>query len=375
MNIAFIDLANDGHHWFYNYNIMSSMVDGGENKIYYFSSDFSKEQIVDLVKSNIRYITNKKFPKNNRLLIYFYEIYITFKFLVFCIMNSVKRVYFIHGDRYLFALKLLCGIFKIFKIEVIITLHWFPGKKVKIKWLNSILKVCDVLITHTDDVKNRILINNDNKYSCKMKVIRYPIMNNEPLDKSVAIKHFQFLKYNKEAPTILYFGATRYDKGLDILLKASKNLKNIYNIIIAGKAEYFDEEYILQNERLCKNVTFINKLEFIDENDIKYYFSCADIIVLPYRKIFNGESGILTESISFGKISVVPNIIHFPKIIQKYKNGIVYKCEDYLDLAKKLDLCYENINYYRKNANEAMEEYRKIHSLEKFKKRYLEILK
>lgn len=96
---------------------------------------------------------------------------------------------------------------------------------------------------------------------------------------------------------------------------------------------------------------------------------------MPYRKIFNGESGILTECMNFGKVCIVPDILHFPSLINQYKNGLIYKCEDYNDLAKKIDLCFENINKYKKNAEDVMNIYKDIHSISNFKSKYYETLK
>ena len=96
---------------------------------------------------------------------------------------------------------------------------------------------------------------------------------------------------------ILFFGLIRHYKGLDILLEAFRSLDEQYQLIIAGEpygsfAPYQEIIDSLPGKDRVK--VFPN---YISDADVKYYFSAADVTVLPYRSAT--QSGISSISYHF----------------------------------------------------------------------------
>ena len=96
---------------------------------------------------------------------------------------------------------------------------------------------------------------------------------------------------------ILFFGFIRKYKGLDVLIKALNNLPNDLHLIIAGEPyEDFDfYQQIIDAYNLEKRVHIFT--DYIADDEVKTFFSAADLCVLPYRSAT--QSGITAISHHF----------------------------------------------------------------------------
>jgi glycosyltransferase involved in cell wall biosynthesis len=149
----------------------------------------------------------------------------------------------------------------------------------------------------------------------KKAFLPHPIYDNfgKAVEKPLARK---FLKLRNDEKILLFFGLIRGYKGLDILLEAmtDKRLQeqNI-RLLIAG--EYYDkrekyDEYISQHN-LAKHL--ISKAEFIPDNEVKYYFCAADLVVQPYKTAT--QSGISQIAYHFERPMLVTNVGGLPEIV------------------------------------------------------------
>lgn len=137
-------------------------------------------------------------------------------------------------------------------------------------------------------------------------------------------------------PVLLALGATRDDKGLDILLDALNFVNHDFQLLIAGKEESFSEEFI--DEHTKKYSTKVTKLlKFLDDYKFAECLSAADFVVLPYRKCFDGASGPLGEGVVLGKTIIGPNHGSLGDIIEKNHLGYIFEAENINSLAKVLD--------------------------------------
>ena len=130
-----------------------------------------------------------------------------------------------------------------------------------------------------------------------------------------------------ELPTdkqlVLFFGLIRKYKGLDMLLDAMNELKSNPNInlVIAGefyedKQPYLDliEKYQIQNQVILHG-------KFIANEDVKLYFSAADLVALPYRSAT--QSGVTQVSFHFEVPTLVTNVGGLGEIIPDKVAGYV----------------------------------------------------
>ncbi len=122
----------------------------------------------------------------------------------------------------------------------------------------------------------------------------------------------------------MFFGFIRDYKGLDLLLRAMDNKeikeKNI-KCIIAGEYYGNKEKYDNLINELGIKESLVLKTDYISNEDVKYYFSAADLIVQPYKTAT--QSGISQIAYHFEKPMIVTNVGGLPEIVENGKTGYV----------------------------------------------------
>ena len=156
-----------------------------------------------------------------------------------------------------------------------------------------------------------------------IKYIPHPIYDNygDKLSKTLACEH---LKLNPRQRYILFFGFIRDYKGLDLLFKAinRKEIRELgIKLIVAGEYYSNQKEY----EALIKTEgiedMLILKTDFIPNEEVRYYFCAADLIVQPYKSAT--QSGISQLAYHFEKPMVVTHVGGLPEIVAHGKSGYV----------------------------------------------------
>jgi D-inositol-3-phosphate glycosyltransferase len=151
--------------------------------------------------------------------------------------------------------------------------------------------------------------------------------------------------------TILFFGRIVPYKGLEYLLtafhKVSANHPN-YRLVIAGEPMKGYEEYMQEIHRMidqgCNQDRIIQKLEFISDEATELYFKAADVLVLPYKDIF--QSGVLFLGYSFGLPAIAADVGSFSEDILRGTTGFLYSPADSMSLADTLEE-YFNSELYK----------------------------
>ena len=77
------------------------------------------------------------------------------------------------------------------------------------------------------------------------------------------------------------------------------------------------------------------RAEYIPDEETELYFKAADVLVLPYRFIF--QSGVLFLGYSFGLPVVAADVGTLKDEIIEGKTGFVFKPEDSVDLASAIE--------------------------------------
>lgn len=366
MKSLFLDLINDGHHFFYNYNVMKG--ESGNTKYYFTNNNIDGEKEDMLNNTNVKVVKTQVSKSKNKLFRMLNQFIILIKLKKLINEFNINTIILLYLDNMIMPLYLIQLMFPI-KVKIIGTLHWFPNKSLKIEMLKKLSYKGLKIIVHTEDVKKRL----QQVGIEEVEIIYYPTLETSNIDKLEAKSKLN-LQLNENFKTILYFGGTRFDKGIDILLGALEKVDSSVNLIIAGQEQDFKRDFIEMKISNLSNKNVILNLEYIKDEDIELYFKSSDIVVLPYRKIFNGESGILTEAINNKNIVILPNIIHFPRVIEKYSNGIIYQAENTNDLAQKIEYVINNIDIYESGVRIAFDDYKEKHSIDYFNKRYEDVI-
>ena len=137
---------------------------------------------------------------------------------------------------------------------------------------------------------------------------------------------------------LLFFGLIKEVKGLELLLKAFKLLLEKQSdvcLLIAGKAwknDFSVYQNIIDKYQLSENCIIHNN--FIAHDDVPYYFSASDLVVLPYKKIY--QSGVLLMAMSYEKQVLVSDLPPLTEVVIDNENGFVFTTNNIQSLANKL---------------------------------------
>ena len=161
----------------------------------------------------------------------------------------------------------------------------------------------------------------DKKIPCVISP--HPLFDNygEPMAREEALFR---LKLNPSERYILFFGFIREYKGLDLLLKAmaAREVKDLgVKLLVAG--EFYEDEklymQIIESENLKENV--ILHTHFIQNEDVRYYFSAASLVVQPYRSAT--QSGVTQVAYHFNKPMIVTDVGGLAEIVPDGRCGYV----------------------------------------------------
>lgn len=147
----------------------------------------------------------------------------------------------------------------------------------------------------------------------------------EKLDRSLALKK---INLPTDKRYMLFFGFIRDYKGLELLMKAYADTRfRTLNteLIVAGEFYNNEEKYktIEKELKLEGKIHWYN--EFIKDNEVKYFFCAADIIVQPY--ISATQSGVTQIGYHFEKPMLVTDVGGLAEIIPNGKVGYTVKPE------------------------------------------------
>jgi glycosyltransferase involved in cell wall biosynthesis len=142
----------------------------------------------------------------------------------------------------------------------------------------------------------------------------------------------------RDVPVLLFFGQIKEVKGLDHLLQAMPRLLEKYPdaiLLIAGKVWKTDfKPYEEQIEALGISQSCVLHIRYIPDSEVADYYAAADLVVLPYKKIY--QSGVLIMAMSYSKPVVVSDIEGMTELISDGINGYVFTAGDVEALANKL---------------------------------------
>lgn len=185
---------------------------------------------------------------------------------------------------------------------------------------NYFVQSCDGFVAMSRSVLNDLgqFTSNTNKM-----FIPHPVYDNfgEKVDKDIARG---YLHIDENEKLILFFGLIRQYKGLDWLIEAMNDpqLRQLnVKLLIAG--EYYEPtepyEQLIAKYSLQDRVLLHTR--FIPNDEVKYYFSAADMVVQPYRRAT--QSGISQMAYHFERPMLVTNVGGLPEIVPHNQVGYV----------------------------------------------------
>ncbi|MCC7233640.1 MAG: glycosyltransferase family 4 protein [Bacteroidia bacterium] len=129
-----------------------------------------------------------------------------------------------------------------------------------------------------------------------------------------------------ERVKVLFFGMIKPTKGLDLLLVSWKKVNPEVSLHIAGR---------LRKDRWSVYENLINKMPqdaisteigYINPDRRSLLFKAADIVVIPYRRIY--QSGVLLMAMSFGLPVIVSDLPANKDCVKDGVSGMVFRSGD-----------------------------------------------
>jgi D-inositol-3-phosphate glycosyltransferase len=190
-------------------------------------------------------------------------------------------------------------------------------------------RLVDHIFVHTDKMKKELL----EDFSVGTEAVtRIPFGLNIAVSSTTLTPAAAKLKLGIDPAekAILFFGRIAPYKGLEYLLTAFQMIssaKTNYRLIIAGEPMKGYEEYIGKINQIIHQGghtdRIVRRLEFIPDADTELYFKAADVLVLPYKDIF--QSGVLFLGYAFGLPAIAADVGSFKEDIVQGETGFLYR--------------------------------------------------
>jgi len=146
------------------------------------------------------------------------------------------------------------------------------------------------------------------------------------------------LGLDETTPTILFFGQIKAAKGLDLLIEAMRGVVDRLpsaRLLVAGRVWRQDpEQYRQQINRLGLDGSVDFRHGFVPDNEVSTLFGAADLVVLPYRRVY--QSGVLLMAMSYGRAVLTSDLAAMREIVDDGRTGFTFRSGDVGDLTTRL---------------------------------------
>jgi glycosyltransferase involved in cell wall biosynthesis len=201
--------------------------------------------------------------------------------------------------------------------------HKYPRlipKFVMHSWTRKACLSCDGIFVHTDDLARRMVEILGEPHP-PIHVVPHGVWTVTDAGTGVALE--ERLSWKK----LLFFGAIRRNKGLDLLLDAMPSLPG-YSVTIAGdpgEPDYLQDEILPRIERLRAAGAQIDlRLGFTPEEELGGLFQSHSAVVLPYTSKFVAQSGVVFLALAY-EVPVVASVAGgLRDLFTQHKIGVTF---------------------------------------------------
>jgi D-inositol-3-phosphate glycosyltransferase len=239
---------------------------------------------------------------------------------------------------------LLMFYYRILGKRIVLTVHNVNAKRRDRKdtWINRLTlraqyRQANHIFVHTEDMK-RELSEEFGIENRRVTVIPFGVNNDAPNTPLTPAEAKQRLGIRPSEKVILFFGNIVPYKGLEYLVSAFQQISapgSEYRLLIAGRATRYQEYWAEIRARIQKDVDqgrVLVRADFIPDEETEVYFKASDVLVLPYRHIY--QSGVLFLSYGFGLPVLAADVGSLKDDIVQGRTGFLFRPEDPADLAK-----------------------------------------
>jgi len=241
---------------------------------------------------------------------------------------------------------LLIGYFKLLRKRLVFTAHNVDDEvrdgrrrtrrgRVSLRLLYGLV---DHVLVHTEAMK-RELAEEFGLSDTKVTVVPLGINNVIPTSRESRAEAREALRLHPDAKVMLFFGNIAPYKGLEDLVSALDTVAredDAVRLVIAGPIrDKSSEQYWQSVEQLIRELRLEGRVDktigYIPDAGVGQYFCAADVVILPYRRIY--QSGVLPLAYAQGRPVIVANAGSLPADVIDGQTGFVYEAGDVSGLA------------------------------------------
>ena len=201
-------------------------------------------------------------------------------------------------------------------------------------------RIMDHIIVHTERMKSE-LVQDFGIAESKIAVIPHGIMSAVPETSLGRVDARKRLGLGAEDRVMLAFGLISPYKGLEYLAEALGRLHKEhkrFTLVIAGRIkecqDYWSKIHtLIEREGVTSSV--VTHLRHIPDDEVEVFFKAADMLVMPYRGIF--QSGVVFLAYRFGLPVIATDVGSLKEVVIAGQNGFICKVDDAADLAETID--------------------------------------
>ncbi len=240
--------------------------------------------------------------------------------------ENASAIHYAYGDALYRFFGL--GIAKASGAAVAATFHQFRRSALRDLSLKRIFSKVDVCVVHTDELASEAR----GLGAGSVSTVLYPSFHTTNKSSSECKAYFGV---SAGSPCIAAVGGARWDKGLDILANALVGIDEPWQILVAGSEDDFTEEQIkgILGDNAPRAVF---AMRYLSDEEVAMAVSASEIVCCPYRKVFNGASGPMTEGIAQMKTIIGPSHGSLGELLRKHDVGYAFEAEDVNDLRRAL---------------------------------------
>jgi D-inositol-3-phosphate glycosyltransferase len=242
---------------------------------------------------------------------------------------------------------LLMLYYKLLRKKIVLTVHNVnmakrDGEDTRLNRLTLRIQyhLADHLFVHTEKMKTE-LVEEFRVRNEQIDVIPFGMNNAVPKTGLTSSEAKEQLGLNREERVILFFGRITPYKGLESVISAFQELlkqQKRHRLIIAGRPDRCEAYWAALRDGILDDVqrgSILLKDSFIPDDEVEIYFKGADVLVLPYRDIY--QSGVLSLGQSFGIPILAADVGSFREEIVEGKTGHLFTPGDSDDLKRAIE--------------------------------------
>lgn len=260
-------------------------------------------------------------------------------------------------------------------IPFVITFHTLSATKVRYGGIEEtgrfeiekiVVDASDAIVASTH-LEKQELVNNHNADKDKVSVV-HPGVNHhifKPYDKSYARSHLQIPQDKK---IILFVGRIDPIKGISFLIEAIHKLTNTYPafvdnfrlLLIGGditSRSFWQHPEVIKIKTLIARKDLECCIKFLGSkphNDLPYYYSASDVVVLP--SVYESFGFVVLEAMACGSVVVASKVGGLKYLVKDGESGILFEAGNTNDLCGALEKLFNKPSFANKLGRKAYRE-------------------